>query len=227
MRMKTSGRYTGCLIGAVVLLLILTLPVQSGNVKVPDWVKGVPNAPVMKPPFEKELAAGEILRVKVENGKALKASGTGKIYRFKDGKPLVGVSPASPSGGTTYLYDSYIEADEYVIYSKGGGKIKLSHGDMLEASVVEGMELRLSLKPKDITVGRFVNIDKGESQFVYSFLKSDKDVSKAPLKFRTKTLNTQGNFERFSWEVGADFIAIKVTKGRLQVKVGQPFPKEL
>ncbi|MEN8178755.1 MAG: VWA domain-containing protein [Pseudomonadota bacterium] len=98
----------------------------------PAWAKGIPGAPVMKPPINKILSAPQIIRVKITPGTQLKVLGkrqgqakaTFTAGAFKDGRPVKSFSSFTPDAdgarsGVTYK-QTPAEADEVVIYVRRG-----------------------------------------------------------------------------------------------------------
>ena len=102
----------------------------------PDWVRDVPAALVVKPPYQRRMSAGEIIRVKVEAGKEIKVSEEGETENqtdaqvtavpFRGGKPTQDPSYTTSSAskgivGTSTFSDTPQEADEIVVSSHSEG----------------------------------------------------------------------------------------------------------
>ena len=103
-------------------------------VPIPDWAQDVPAAPVLSPPFKKELSAGKILRMPVQSGFTIKveaknigeSSGTVTSVAFQNGRPIKEPSYSTFSlepggGGVTVTHKVRPdEADEIIVRTKKG-----------------------------------------------------------------------------------------------------------
>ena len=85
----------------------------------PAWVREVPNAPVVKPPHQQHMSAGEIIRVKVEAGKQIEVAGKGEtenpedanfnLVPFSGGKPVEVPGIFLPPGSEPYpTYPAFV-----------------------------------------------------------------------------------------------------------------------
>ena len=119
----------------------------------PDWVRDVPAALVVKPPYQRRMSAGEIIRVKVEAGKEIKVSEEGETENqtdaqvtavpFRGGKPTQDPSYTTSSAskgivGTSTFSDTPQEADEIVVrVNKGVVLIGVKQEGPVEESAVQ------------------------------------------------------------------------------------------
>ena len=107
-----------------------TLAAAPAAPPMPEWVRDVPAALVVKPPYQRRMSAGEIIRVKVEAGKEIKVSEEGETENqtdaqvtavpFRGGKPTQDPSYTTSSAswgivGTSTFSDTPQEADEIVV----------------------------------------------------------------------------------------------------------------
>lgn len=75
--------------------------------ELPDWVREVASAPVVRPPHQQRMSAGEIIRIKVEAGKQIDVAGRGEtdnpedanfnLVPFSGGRPTEAFPPGSES----------------------------------------------------------------------------------------------------------------------------------
>ncbi|MFO7769255.1 MAG: hypothetical protein R6W82_09930 [bacterium] len=162
--------------------------------------------------------------MRVEPGKAYRAHAGGvRIYRLRDGG-IEDMAAGAP-GGWVYLYHSRVENDELVFVPREASELKVESGEMTEQPLAGGEELSVPIEPGVETVGRFVNLDDGESVCVYEFYRGEEVPMEVPVEYRTITLHGAGDWSQKSWEADADRIVLQVRKGRVQVKAGQPFPR--
>jgi hypothetical protein len=210
-----------------------TLPIEP-----PVWAEGIPSAPVMMPPFEHDMSAGDIIRIKVEPGKSLVIKGvsktnteaTAKVISFKDDRPLKTESWYSNFAmeGTTCVrrHETSVEADEFIVYVyEGDIALTAKWQEMLEKTVAEGEEVRLSLPNWDKIETRLVNLNDGESVVVFSYFREGTELSEddiSPLKkWRTIILKEQGDVKSGSRSQYGDEIVFSVKKGKVLIKLGQ------
>jgi len=203
-------------------------------VPIPDWAKDIESKPVMQPPFDKVMAAGEIIRIKTEPGKSIwvrgKSTGDGeasaKAIPFKDGRPLKELTMYNNFAmkGTICArrHETAREADYVVIYvEEGNVNVEAKLADMYEKSVKAGREFGVTLNPSDNIVVRLVNAIAGESEVKWDFLK-DGEVQKAEYaKYRTKTFEKENEFHITTLSPSGDQIVFKVVKGEVLIKLGQ------
>jgi len=201
-------------------------------IEIPDWAKDVPAAPVVKPPFEQDLVAGKIIRVRVEPGQAIKVSAKDKTAGqslvvanpFKGGKPTrdAGQYPGFADGGFIF-FESSLEADEIVIrVEKGEVRIKVERLKMFEQRVAAGHELKHAVVPGEKIETRFVNTVGVSSKCRVHFYNGDKEVEEGGAGFRTIGLKKKHDYKQKVWVSNkTDRVVIKVEKGEILIKVGQ------
>ena len=102
--------------------------------ELPEWADQVPSAPINEPPFEIDISQGDIIRVKVEDGKKIHISGKNKVdgisnytaTPFLNGKNTrnleYGLLKLSAKGaiGISSFNETTEEADEIVIRVREG-----------------------------------------------------------------------------------------------------------
>lgn len=209
-----------------------TLPVEP-----PAWAEGIAAAPVMVPPFEHDMSAGDIVRVKVEPGKSLAIKGvsktdteaTAKVIPFKDDRPLkVDTWYNNFAWESTICvrqHETSVEVDEFIVYVyEGDITATAKWQEMLEKTVAEGEEIRLPLPNWDNIETRLVNLSDAESVAIVSYFKDGAEVSEddqGPVKWRTITLKEPGEVEAGARTHKGDEIVFSVQKGKILIKLGQ------
>jgi len=209
-----------------------TLPVEP-----PEWAKGISSAPVMNPPFEHDMSAGDIIRIKVEPGRSLKIKGisktdteaTAKVIPFKDGRPLKKDSWYNNFAQKGVICDrrheTSVETDEFVIYVyEGDIKATAKWQEMHESITAEGEEFKLTYQGSDHVETRFVNLSDGESVAIINYLKDGQPLSEdkiGPLKYRTIKLKNANEVSSSTRTANGSEMVIKVEKGKMLIKLGQ------
>jgi len=209
-----------------------TLPVEP-----PEWAKGISSAPVMNPPFDHDMSAGDIIRIKVEPGKSLAIKGisktdteaTAKVIPFKDGRPLKKDSWYNnfAQKGTICArqHETSVEADEFVVYVyEGDITATAKWQEMHEKTVTEGDEMSLALKGWDNIQTRLVNIGDSESVAIINYFSNGAPVSEeeiGPVKWRTITLKESNEVDNRAISPKGDEVVFKVEKGKMLIKLGQ------
>ena len=209
-----------------------TLPVEP-----PAWADGIPNAPVMTPPFEHDMSTGDIIRIKVEPGKSPVLKGVSKtdtqaiarVIPFKDDRPLKEDTwyNSFTQEGVAYKrkHETSVEADEFVVYVYEGDIVLTTKWqEMVEKTVAEGEEIRLPLTIWEKIETRLVNLSDGESVAVFSYFEEgtelSEDIIESP-KWRTVTLKEQGEVQYGARSYHGDEMVFSVKKGKMLIKLGQ------
>jgi len=207
-----------------VLLLALASP-TPGSPQDPVWLSEVSSLPEHTPPFQVSLSTGSPIRMIVAPGAAyrIQAAGGLRIYGVLEGE--ITHTPATGPGGSVYLYHSHVECGQMVFDPREDATLEVDTGPMVEKELAAGDVLDVPIEPGGETVGRFVNLHQGESAYQYEFYLGESSVSEAPEDFRTITLDGEGDVDRKNWKADADRVVIRVLKGRIQVKAGQPFQR--
>jgi len=204
-------------------------------IKVPEWADKIPSGKFMKPPFEKEVSSGEIIRIKPEQGKSFKfraidvQSDSADIIDvpFKDGKPLAVLERygnfARRGVKSSFRPESYAETDEIDIYvEKGGFRLEAKAIDAYEKTVDAGEEFNVPIVPGEDIIVRYVNASEDSSICVFSFMKKDLDVSVGPDEYREVKLSGRNSVKHNTYRNDtADEIIFKVSKGKMLIKVSQ------
>jgi len=209
-----------------------TLPVE-----IPAWASGIEAAPVMVPPFEYEMNAGDIIRVKAVSGKSLKikavnkgeAEAKAKVIPFKDGRPLKKESWYNnfAQKGTICArqHETPAVVDEFVVYIYEGSITTISKWqEMVEKDIAAGEEFRYKVEGWDNIETYMVNISDGESVAVYNYHEAGTpmlDNESSPVKWRTTTLKEPFDIKKTALVAKGEEVVVKVEKGKMQIKMGQ------
>ena len=203
-------------------------------VPIPDWAKDLESTPIMKPPFENVMAAGETVRIKTEPGKSIWVRGKStteekakaRAIPFKDGRPLNELTMYNNFAmkGTicTRRHETVQEADYVVVHvDYGEVKVEAKMADMFEKSVKAGREFGVSLNPGDNIEVRLVNAIDGESTVKWDYMKEGVLKEMPYAKYRTKTFKKENEFHKTTLSPEGDQIVFKVEKGEVLIKLGQ------
>ena len=207
-------------------------------IPMPEWAKDLASQPVLTLPFEKEMAAGDIARIKVQPAKSvwLKAVASGeadakaKAIPFLKGKPVKNPDMLSNFAQRgvicTRNHETTREADEIVVHlEEGSCTVTGKYYDMHEKIVSAGEEFRVPLPTDDnIEDIRFVNLLAEESVVSWTYSEAGQEISEdkiGPAEYRTVTLKEENEVNRKSLSAVGDEIVITVEKGRILVKLGQ------
>lgn len=225
--MKRCGTIIACLLSCSLISLSI-----HASPKKEAWMSKAAEAPITQPPVDAKLTAGQILRIKLTKGSALKIftiggmkPGSGvRVYAMKKGSPVVKVSRGS---GTYHVFLSPREADELVVYSKaGGGTVKIQSDRMNERVLTKGERMRVTTRTGKDTFARIVNVATGDSGFLYTWFNEGTEMPEheiGPTGFRSTTLDEPGEVKEIKWDAPGDTLIIEATDGTVLVKAGQPF----
>ncbi len=210
---------------------------ESLPVEPPDWADGIDSAPLMNPPFEHDMSAGDIIRIKVEPGKSLKIKGVSKTEAnaeakaipFKDGRPLKKESRYNNFAQKGVIcerrHETPVEADEFVVYAyEGDIKVTAKWQKMHENTVAAGRQFGLSLQGSDNILTHLVNLSDGESVATINYLKDGAPLGEdemGPKKWWTVTLKEPNEVKKTTRVAKGDEMVIKVDKGKMLIKLGQ------
>jgi len=201
----------------------------------PEWADQIAPAPVMNPPFEKQMQAGEIVRVKIERGKSLAVKATekdgeniiGRVIPFKADNPLRKETRYNNFAQRGVIcerrHEMNGEADEFIIrLYEGNANISAKWVDMFEKTISAGEEIRYPIKGPENITARFINLNDGLSEAIFSYYKNGQPMEdNAPAKYKTITLENPWDVNRAARTAKGDDLVIKVTKGKMQIKLGQ------
>ncbi len=206
-------------------------------IEIPTWVDQIETAQIQAPPFEMELTQGEMVRVKVEPGKAVNVFGQGindgytalTVVPVRDNMPTIDpeartLNLTQGRTGSLVFEESPLEADEIIIRTReGAAHVKVTQFEMPEGETVSaGNVLRKKIVPgKKIDV-RMVNISKGESSCILTFLMNGKELAGdliGPESYRTFVMKKEYGYEKRTFSPKGDEILIKVTKGEVSISL--------
>ena len=208
---------------------------ESLPAPIPEWASDLSAAPVMTPPFEKDMNAGDIIRIKVAAGKSLKvradnkpgAESKARVIPFKDGRPLKKDTDYYNLLGTlcSVRHETPAAVDEFVIYVyEGSVTATAKWQEMSEQEVAAGEEFRYKVVGHDHIETYFVNISDSEAVVVYEYYQNGAPMSEdenGPVKWRTKKLKEPLDFHKTTLVGKGEELVFKVEKGKVQVKAGQ------
>ena len=178
----------------------------------PSWAGGIESAPVVAPPFERDMAAGDIVRIKVTAGNSLKIKGSSntgadaeaRVVPFKEGRPLKEDTRYNNFAQEGMLCDqrheTTAEADEFVLYVyKGEINAAAKWQEMHEKTVKAGEKISIKLTGFHNIPTRLVNVGEGKAVAVVSFSSAGEPLGEDELgeeKWRTITLKAPGEVPR-------------------------------
>jgi len=209
-----------------------TLPIEP-----PEWASGIESAPVLVPPFEKKLMAGDIVRVVPVAGKSLvvkcmsvdETEAEAYIRPFKEGRPIYRSDRYGNAAMEGVIcarrHETPVEADEFVIYVKSGGITAVSKWqEMAEKTVGEGETISLPLEGWDEIEMWLVNQNEGESVAVFSYNREGVALGVDEIdedKWRTIRINEPNGCQKRSVNAKGDELVVTVTTGSMRIKMGQ------
>ncbi len=204
--------------------------------EVPDWADEVAKAPVVTPPLEKAMTAGDIIRVKVRPGQSVWVRATGssddavaKAIPFKNGGPIKSVSMYSNFGQRGVICDrrneTAAEADEIVVRAfEGTMTVQVKCPAMQEKRIAAGETFSYPVTSDENIELRLVDVSDGASECTWTWLADGSPVSEerlGPVKYRTVSFDDGQTVVRKTLSPTGDTMAITVTKGEIIVKLGQ------
>jgi hypothetical protein len=203
----------------------------------PSWAGGISSAPVVAPPFERDMAAGDIVRITVTPGNSLKMKANSKteaeaqvrVVPFKEGRPLKEDTWynnfAQRGMSCDQRHETTAEADEFVVYAyEGEAAVAAKWQEMTEKTVKAGEEIRLKLSGFSNIPTRLVNLGEGESVAVVSFSQGGAALSEedlGPVKWRTITIKAPNEVDNRTMSPKGDELVISVMAGTILIKLGQ------
>lgn len=204
--------------------------------EIPDWASRVSKSPVVTPPVEKVMTAGDMIRIKVQPGRSVWVRATGssddavaKAVPFKDGAPIKSVSMYSNFGQRGVICDrrneTAAEADEIVVRAfEGTMTVQVKCPEMQEKRVAAGETFSYLVTSNENVELRLVDVSDGPSECTWTWLAGGSPVSEerlGPLKYRTVVFDDGQTVARKTLSPTGDTLAITVTKGEIIVKLGQ------
>jgi len=210
---------------------------QDQLLRLPEWEEKAASARVIELPFQGSLAAGEIVKAKIQPGKTIVVQGQiekggqtdASAVPFKNGKPAIDVQAFriySLGGGNWVPIEQTIdEADEVVIGdSKGPVTIDVRLNDSFEKVVAAGEEFRVPLTADMQTNMRLVNLGQSEATCRWTYYRDGQPLSDAdsqPAKFRWWTLPDPGEAHFRPIYAHGNELVYKVEKGPMRIKLDQ------
>lgn len=204
--------------------------------EIPDWAPQVGKAPMVTPPVEQTMTAGDIIRIKVQPGRSVWVRATGssddavvKAIPFKDGAPIKSVSMYSNFGQRGVVCDrrneTTVEADEIVVRMfTGTTTVQVKAPEMQEKRVSAGETFSYPLTSDENIELRLVDVSDGPSACTWTWLTDGVPVSEeriGPLSYRTVAFDDNQTVVRKTLSSVGDTLMITVTKGAIIVKLGQ------
>jgi hypothetical protein len=195
-----------------------------------EWALESSQAPLLVPPFKREVFAGEVFRVGLIQGQALKLTfdggsrgGVVLAIPVKD-KTALAEKEVLKSGKPSVMPYSAGEADAVAVrVFTGTGSLVGELEPMAEKTVSEGETAEFTMTPGIEAIGRFINISDFRSSVTYEFFSGQTSVSRDAARSRTITLDFRGSNKDKRWECEGDKMVVKVHRGKMIVKAGQPF----
>lgn len=201
----------------------------------PEWVGDIDAAPVMTPPFEKNMGPGDIVRVKIEPGKSLavKAGGiseteaVARVIPFKGSNPLKeeqwynNFAQRGVICGRSHEMSG--EADEFIIrVYEGNITVAAKWMDMFEEKASAGEEIRYPISGQEHITTRFINLTAEAAEATFAYYQNGQLMEDdTPAKYRTITLKNPWDIDTSTLLVKGDELVIRVTTGKMQIKLGQ------
>jgi len=208
----------------------------------PEWAGEIESAPVMTPPFEKEMAAGDMVRIKAVPGKSIwvksriqgEAQAKAKAIPFKGDRPFRSLDRynnfAQQGATLSRVHESSQEIDEVVVRVFEGNILLLAkYGEMHENVLAAGEELRVPLSGFDNIELRMVNMANSESVVTWDYYQEGKkmtDDEAGPSQYRKSELAEKGDLKKTVLVQKGDEIVFRCEQGSMLVKAGQYDPFE-
>ncbi|TAL15891.1 hypothetical protein EPN96_11475 [bacterium] len=195
-----------------------------------EWALESSGAPLLVPPFKREVFAGEVFRAGLVQGQALKLTfdggnrgGVVLAIPVKD-KTALAEKEVLKSGVPAVMVYSAGEADGVAVrVFTGAGSLTGELEPMDEKTVSEGETAEFAMAPGIEAIGRFINVSDFRSSVTYEFFSGQTSVSRDAARSRTITLDFRGSSKDKRWECEGDKMVVKVHRGKMIVKAGQPF----
>jgi len=201
----------------------------------PEWAGDIDSAPVIVPPFEKDMAAGDIIRVKIEPGKSLAVKGVSETEATAKTLPFIGKNPLKEESyynnfamkGTICqrMHEMSGEADEFIIrVYEGNVSVTAKWYEMFEQTLSAGEEASYTIVGDEHITTRIINLTDGNSTATFTFALNGQTLSDdeiGPAKYRQIELKNPWDIDIGSRLVKGDEMIIKVETGKMQIKLGQ------
>lgn len=193
------------------------------------WISEAETGELLSAPFVKTMYAGEMAKLTVPKGKALRLSlrqGSTRALVI-----LIPIKDGKRNGPKEMLKDEPLmllhtagEADYFAMKVITGTALLDADVDNVEEfSLDEGQKITIPLIPFRQTTGRFVNLSDYRSTTVYNFLSGTDEISKTSEWDRTVSMEFKGSNQTKTWKTAADKLVVEAVHGKILVKVGQPF----
>lgn len=229
----TGGSFLRKSLGGLTFFFALVFSLLAVSAAHADdtWISEAAEAELVFAPFGKTMYAGEVCRLAVPKGMAVRLSlragstrALAMLIPIKDGKRS-GPKEALKDDPLMLLHTTG-EADWFALKVFTGTAIIDAEVDRVEEfSLEEGQKVTIPLIPFRQTTGRFVNLSDYRSTTVYSFLAGSDEISKTSDWDRTVSMEFKGSNQTKTWKTAADRMVVEAVHGKILVKVGQPFEK--
>ena len=201
----------------------------------PEWVDDIEAAPFMVAPFEKDMKAGDIVRVKIEQGKSLSVKSVSETDGVAKVIPFIGKNPQKEeSHYNNFAMQGIIcqrrhelsgEVDEFVIrVYEGNIKVIAKWQEMFEVTASAGDEVRYKIEGYDNISTRFINLTDGSATATFNYYVAGQPMSEdeaGPAKYRKIELENPWDAYTSGFVAKGDEIVIRVETGKMQIKLGQ------
>lgn len=200
----------------------------------PEWADALKDAPIMEPPFEHSMTAGQVVRIKIVPGKSLAvkafdaSEGTdARMMPFRGDNPLKEEKTYGNFADKEAICDRCHvmngEADEYVIrVYKGSLTVKAKFIDMFEKILSAGDECHYRIDGFDNIETRFINLTDGTSIAKFEYYENGQPMpDETPEKYKTIKLKNPWDTNNITRTSKGEEFVVRVIEGKMQIKLGQ------
>lgn len=201
----------------------------------PDWADDIKEAPLLIPPFEMDLNAGNTVRVKIEPGKSLFVKGVAdgeaeaRVIPFRGRNPLKDDKRYNnfAQQGTICerRHEMNGEADEHIIHVyKGNVKVLAKWQKMFERTASAGDVVRFPIEDTEHITTRIINLTDSSARATFAYYQDGQpmpDNDDIPEKYRTIALEKPWDVSTVTRVAKGDEFVITVHEGAMQIKLGQ------
>jgi hypothetical protein len=213
---------------------------DEAPIEVPEWAANLDSVPVLTPPAERTMKEGDMYRVKVVSGKAVRVTFENKadsntsytVVPFKDSKPISDVVmntvnfSSEGETATVTMEETPYEADEIVLrVNSGEAYARVETIDVGEGKKVSaGGEYRMKIVPNEMIELRAVNLTDGPAEAVFTNYQNGAELDPeeiGPETYRRLSFSRQYDSRTRTLEPQGDELVVKVNKGELLINAYQ------